>query len=64
MKAIRDCQPWAAPVQRDDDQYSEDEERFLATVKAGLNIKPTPLKSIVPKGVPAQSKKKRPANAQ
>ncbi|HMG78503.1 MAG TPA: hypothetical protein VK591_07460 [Xanthobacteraceae bacterium] len=44
-----------------EDQYSEEEaqRRFLAAVKAGLNTKPTPLKSITPKGVPAQSKKHR-----
>jgi hypothetical protein len=46
--------------QRDNEQYSDDEaqRRFLAAVKAGLNTKPTPLKSISPKGVPAQSKKR------
>jgi hypothetical protein len=44
-----------------DEQYSEEEaqRRFLAAVKAGLNTKPKPLKSITPKGVPAQSKKRR-----
>ena len=43
-----------------DDQYSEEEaqQRFLAAVKAGLNTPPKPLKSMTPKGVPAQSKKK------
>jgi hypothetical protein len=42
-------------------QYSEEEaqRRFVAAVKAGLNTKPTPLKSITPKGVPAQSKKRQ-----
>ena len=47
--------------QNGNDQYSEEEaqRRFLAAVKAGLNTKPKPLKSIVPKGVPAQSKKKQ-----
>jgi len=46
--------------QRDNEQYSDEEtqRRFLAAVKAGLNTKPTPLKSITPKGVPAQSKKR------
>jgi hypothetical protein len=41
------------------DQYSDEEaqRRFLAAVKAGLNTKPTPLKSLTPKGVPSQSKK-------
>jgi hypothetical protein len=47
--------------QRDNEPYSEEEaqRRFLAAVKAGLNTKPKPLKSITPKGVPAQSKKKQ-----
>jgi len=47
--------------QRDNEQYSDEEaqRRFLAAVKAGLNTKPKPLKSISPKGVPAQSKKRR-----
>jgi hypothetical protein len=47
--------------QRDNEQYSDEEaqRRFLAAVKAGLNTKPKPLKSISPKGVPAQSKKHR-----
>jgi len=47
--------------QRDNEPYSEEEaqRRFLAAVKAGLNTKPTPLKSIVPKGVAAQSRKKK-----
>jgi hypothetical protein len=46
------------------DQYSEEEaqRRFLIAVKAGLDTKPKPLKSITPKGVPAQSKKKRPTD--
>lgn len=46
--------------EKDSDRYSEEEaqRRFLAAVKAGLNTKPKPLKSITPKGVPAQSKKK------
>jgi hypothetical protein len=47
--------------QRDNEQYSDEEaqRRFLLAVKAGLNTKPQPLKSMTPKGVPAQSKKKR-----
>jgi hypothetical protein len=47
--------------QRDNEQYTDDEaqQRFMIAVKAGLNTKPTPLKSITPKGVPAQSKKKK-----
>jgi hypothetical protein len=49
--------------QRDNKQYSDEEaqRRFIAAVKAGLNTKPQPLKSMTPKGVPAQSKKKTPA---
>jgi hypothetical protein len=44
-----------------DDQYSDEEaqRRFLAAVKAGLNTRPKPIKSMTPKGVPAQSKKRR-----
>jgi hypothetical protein len=47
--------------QNDNEQYSDEEaqRRFIAAVKAGLNTKPTPLKSMTPKGVPAQSKKRR-----
>jgi len=47
--------------QRDDEQYSDEEaqRRFLIAVKAGLDTMPKPLKSIAPKGVPAQSKKLR-----
>jgi hypothetical protein len=47
--------------QRDNEQYSDEEaqRRFLIAVKAGLDTKPKPLKSITPKGVPAQSKKRR-----
>jgi hypothetical protein len=47
--------------QRDNEQYSDEEaqRRFVTAVKAGLNTSPKPLKSITPKGVPAQSKKQR-----
>jgi hypothetical protein len=47
--------------QRDNEPYSVEEAqyRFLAAVKAGLNTKPKPLKSIAPNGVPAQSKTRR-----
>jgi len=47
--------------QNDNEPYSDEEaqRRFLIAVKAGLDTKPTPLKSITPKGVPAQSKKQR-----
>ena len=50
--------------QHDNEQYSDDEaqRRFLAAVKAGLNTKPQPRKSMTPKGVPAQSKKHRKRN--
>jgi len=46
--------------QRDNEQYSDEEaqRRFLIAVKAGLDTKPKPLRSITPKGVLAQSKKK------
>jgi hypothetical protein len=47
--------------QRDSEQYGDEEaqRRFLIAVKAGLNTKPKPLKSITPKVVRAQSKKTR-----
>jgi hypothetical protein len=47
--------------QRDNEQYGDEEAQrhFLAAVKAGLNTKPKLPKSITPKGVPAQSKKRR-----
>jgi hypothetical protein len=47
--------------QRDNEQYSDEEaqRRFLTAVKAGLNTKPKPFKSMTPKGVAAQSKKKQ-----
>lgn len=47
--------------QNGNEQYSDEEaqRRFLAAVKAGLDTKPKPLKSISPKGVLAQSKKRR-----
>jgi hypothetical protein len=43
------------------DQYSEHEaqQRFEKLVKAALNTRPKPLKSMGPKGVPAQSKRHR-----
>jgi hypothetical protein len=46
--------------QRDNEQYNDEEteRRFMAAVKAGLNTRPKPLKSITPKGVKAQSKKR------
>jgi hypothetical protein len=49
------------PRQSVDDQYSEAEtqQRFERLVRAALNTKPIPLKSMGPKGVPAQSKKRR-----
>jgi hypothetical protein len=42
-------------------QYSEQEaqQRFEKLVKAALNTKPKPLKSMEPKGVPAQRKRRR-----
>jgi hypothetical protein len=51
--------------QRDNEPYSEEEaqRRFLAAVKAGLNTRPKPVKSITPKGVPAQSKKRQSGSA-
>jgi hypothetical protein len=42
------------------DQYSEQEaqRRFMAALKAAMNTPPKPLKSMGPKGVPTQSKKR------
>jgi hypothetical protein len=34
-------------------------KRFMAALKAAVNTPPKPLKSMGPKGVPAQSKKRR-----
>ena len=47
--------------QKTDDTYSDQEaqQRFEKLVKAALNTKAKPLKSMTPKGVPAQSKKRR-----
>jgi hypothetical protein len=43
------------------DQYDEQEtqQRFEKLVKSALNTRPKPLKSMTPKGVPAQSKKRK-----
>jgi len=43
-----------------DDQYSEQEtqRRFEKLVKSALNTRPKTLKSMGPKGMPAQSKKR------
>jgi hypothetical protein len=47
------------PRHNDQDQFSDEEaqRRFVAAVKAGLP--PKPLKSMTPKGVLAQSKKRQ-----
>jgi hypothetical protein len=47
------------PKQNEDYGDEEAQRRFVAAVKSGLNTKPKPLKSITPKGVPAQSKKSK-----
>jgi hypothetical protein len=43
------------------EQYSEQEtqRRFERLVKSALNTSPKPLKSMGPKGMPSQSKKRR-----
>jgi hypothetical protein len=43
------------------DQFSEQEaqQRFEKLVKSALNTRPKTLKSMGPKGMPSQSKKKR-----
>ncbi|MGP0085270.1 MAG: hypothetical protein ACLP0B_16840 [Steroidobacteraceae bacterium] len=45
----------------DTDQFSKEEtaRRVKAAVKGAFNTYPKPLKSMTPKGVPAQSKKRR-----
>jgi hypothetical protein len=49
-------------TEKPSDQYSDDEaqRRFMAALKAAVNTPPRPLKSMPPKGVPAQSKKRAP----
>lgn len=44
-----------------DDNYSEQEaqQRFEKLVKSALNTRPKTLKSMGPKGMPSQSKKRR-----
>ena len=37
----------------------ETQRRFKTLVQVALNTRPKPLKSMTPKGVPAQSKKRR-----
>jgi hypothetical protein len=46
-------------------QFSEQEtqQRFEKLVKAALNTRPKPLKTMGPKGVPAQSKKRSKTSA-
>jgi len=46
---------------REHDQYGERESqrRFKALVQVALKSPPKPIKSMGPKGVPAQSKKRR-----
>jgi hypothetical protein len=46
-------------MKKNQDQFSEQEtqQRFDKLVRAALNTKPKPLKTMGPKGVPAQSKK-------
>jgi hypothetical protein len=49
-----------------DDVYSEQEtqQRFDKLVRAALNTRPKPLKTMGRKGVPAQSKKRQEINPQ
>jgi hypothetical protein len=48
-------------MRKSDDQYSpkETQQRFEKLVHSALNTRPKTLKSMGPKGVPAQSKKRR-----
>ena len=50
--------------ERDNEQYgdAETQQRFEKLVRAALNTKPKPLKSMGPKGMPSQSKKRRNRN--
>lgn len=47
--------------ERDNEQYPEQEaqQRFDRLVRSALNTRPKPLKSMGPKGMPSQSKKRR-----
>ena len=51
--------------QKEADQYSEQEaqQRFKKLVGIALKSPPKPIKSMGPKGVPAQSKKRRKRSA-
>jgi hypothetical protein len=51
----------ARPTKETADQYSEQEaqRRFMSALKAAVNTPPKPLKGMGPKGVSAQSKKRR-----
>jgi hypothetical protein len=53
------------PKPREEDQFSEQEtqQRFNKLVRAALNTKPKPLKTMGPKGVLAQSKKRAKTSA-
>jgi hypothetical protein len=46
--------------ERDNERYPEQEaqQRFDRLVRSALNTRPKPLKSMEPKGMPSQSKKK------
>jgi hypothetical protein len=48
-------------AKHEEKHYSEREtqQRFEKLVRAALNTKPKPLKSMGPKGMPSQSKKRR-----
>jgi hypothetical protein len=48
-------------TKRESDQYSQEEaqQRFEKLVKSALNTRPKTLKSMGPKGMPSQSKKRR-----
>ena len=53
--------PENSKLRRDQGEYSEQEaqQRFETLVKAALNTRPKPLKSMGRKGMPSQSKKRR-----
>ena len=51
----------SSPKNKESDKFDADEatRRFEKLVKAALNTRPKPRKSMTPKDVPAQSKKRR-----
>jgi hypothetical protein len=57
---VEDSAEFHGPSPRTRQQYSEQEapQRFDRLIRAVLNTRPKPLKSMGPKGTPSQSKKR------